>query len=91
MAVPMSKKAIEALGLEEPLDRGTLLNYMRKFRIMPYWIENCGLTFRPHIGKGARQTFQRILHLYTKEDVESLRVELRKPIVPKANGPERNR
>jgi hypothetical protein len=79
MAVTMSKKAIEALGLEEPLDRKTLLDYMRKFKIMPYWIENRGLTFRPHIGKSARQTFQEILHLYTKEDVESLRTELRQP------------
>jgi len=59
----MSKKAIEALGLEEPLDRGTLLDYMRKFRIIPYWIENRGLIFRPHIGKSARQTFQEIVTL----------------------------
>jgi hypothetical protein len=91
MVVTVSKKVIEALGLEEPLDRRALLDYTRKFRIMPYWLENRGLTFRPHLGKSARQTFREILHLYTKEDVERLRVELRQPIVPKVNGPERNR
>ncbi len=73
----MSEKDTEALGLEEPLDRKKLLDYMRKFSIMPYWTEDRGLTFRPHIGMDARRRFQEVLHLHGKEDVQRLRIELR--------------
>jgi hypothetical protein len=73
----MGKDAIEELGLDEPLDRTKVLEYMLKLRIMPYWTENRGLIFRPHVGRIAARRFQEILHLDTKEDVERVRLELR--------------
>jgi hypothetical protein len=73
----LSKSSIEALGLKEPLDRMKLLAYMQTFRILPYWTEDRGLIFRPHIGKKARQRFQQVLHLYGKEDVQRVRHELK--------------
>lgn len=76
----MGQKDIDALGLEEPLNRKKLLDYMRKFRIMPYWTEGRGLIFRSHIGKGARQRFQEVLNLCSNEDVQRLRMVFEQPI-----------
>jgi hypothetical protein len=75
--VTVGKDGIEALGLKEPLDRMKVLAYMRKFRVMPYWSDNRGLFFRPHIGRDARQRFQEVLDLYGREDVQRVRHELR--------------
>jgi hypothetical protein len=77
----MGKKGIEALGLKEPLDEMKILAYMRKFRVMPYWTEERGLFFRPHIGKDARQRFQEVLHLYGKEDAQRVRHKLRQGFI----------
>ena len=74
----MSADEIESLGLKGPLDRKKIVDYMREFKIIPYWREGeglGGLGFRPHIGWTAGQKFQEILHLYSKE-VERLRAEL---------------
>jgi hypothetical protein len=79
---PIAQEGIGALGLREPLDRMKTLAYMRKFRVMPYWNEDRGLFFRPHIGKDARQRFQEVLHLYGKEDVQRVRHELREGFNP---------
>ena len=79
---PIAQEGIEALGLTEPLDRMMALAYLRKFRVMPYWNEESGLFFRPHIGKDARQRVQEVLHLYGKEDVQRVRNELRQGFNP---------
>jgi len=84
--LPMSPDEIESLGLKEPLDRKKIVDYMREFKITPYWSEGeglGGLGFRPHIGWKAGQRFQEILHLYSKEEVEHLSAELRSPTVPR--------
>lgn len=77
----MGKRTIEALGLEEPLDKAKVLAYMRKFRVVPYWTEGRGLIFRPHVGKEAGRRLQEVLHIYEKADVKRVRFELRQVIV----------
>jgi hypothetical protein len=82
----MSVDEIESLGLKEPLDRKKIVDYVREFKIAPYWSEGeglGGLGFWPHIGRKAGQRLQEILHLYSKEEVERLRAELRSPPVPR--------
>jgi hypothetical protein len=78
----MSDDELESLGLKEPLDRKKIVACMREFKIIPYWREGeglGGLGFRPHIGWQAGQRFQKILHLYSQEEVERLRAELSSP------------
>ncbi len=82
----MSANEVKSLGLREPLDRKQIVDYMRQFKIKPYWNEGeglGGLYFRPHIGWTVGQRFQEILHLYTKEDVECLKPELEAPAIPR--------
>lgn len=89
----MSADEIESLGLKEPLDRKKIMDYMREFKITPYWSKGeglGGLGFRPHIGWAAGRRFQEILHLYSKEEVERLIADLRLPAVPR-DRPDKNR
>jgi hypothetical protein len=44
--VTMDKNGIEALELNEPLDRMNALAYMRKFKVVPYWTEDRRLILR---------------------------------------------
>jgi hypothetical protein len=78
----MGNRRVEALGLKEPLDRMKVLAYMRKSRVLPYWTEDRGLVFRPHVGKDAGQRFQEVLRLYGKEDVQLVRHELKQESTP---------
>jgi hypothetical protein len=82
----MGKEAFKALGLEEPLDKQKVLRYMRKFRVVPYWTQDRGLIFRPHVGKSVARRFQEVLHLNGKEDVERVRFELRQASAPTQQG-----
>lgn len=77
----MANNDLEDLGLAEPLDRKKVLAYMRKFRIMPYWKEDRGFFFRPHVSREAKRQLQQFLHLRGKEDVQRLRRELRQEVV----------
>jgi hypothetical protein len=86
----MGKRGVEASGLKEPLDRMKVLAYMRKSRVVPYWTEDRGLVFRPHVGKDAGQRFQEVLHLYGKEDVQRARHELKQKSTPTQEGNQSN-
>jgi len=39
----MNADEVESLGLNEPLDRKNIMDYMRKFKITPYRSEGEGL------------------------------------------------
>lgn len=72
----MGRKSVEESWLDQPLDRKQLIDYMRKFKVIPYWTRNRGLVFRPYLSSDMREKSRKILHIYGKDDVERVKAEL---------------
>lgn len=73
----MARKSIlPYLGLDEPLDREKVLNYLSRLNKKMRW-QNDSLVLIPRETPTTRARFQQLLEVQSQEDVKALREELK--------------